>query len=103
MSTATYIVSDEADSNDVGMYLRAEATYDRPPGPRNKTAAFVSPHPVRPAKLNQNSLPEFAPTSIERDVQEGGAGMEWSVRSGDGDGRRRRRAELQAGGHPGGR
>ena len=67
---ASYTVSDEADSNDVGMHLRAVATYtDRRTG--DKTAEFVSPHPVRPAKQNQNSLPEFAPTEHVRRVQEG--------------------------------
>ena len=74
VETATYTVSDEADSNDVGMYLRAVATYTDRRG-ANKTAEFVSVHPVRPAKVQQNSLPEFAPTSIEREVQEGPTGM----------------------------
>ena len=74
VDAAAYTVSDDADSNDVGMYLRAVATYTDRRG-RNKTAEFVSPHRVRPAKVNQNSLPEFAPTSIEREVQEGPNGM----------------------------
>ena len=74
VETATYTVSDEADSSDVGMYLRAVATYTDRRG-RNKTAEFVSPYQVRLAKLNQNSLPEFASTSIDRTVQEGSAGM----------------------------
>ena len=71
--TATYNVSDEAYSNDVGMYLRVVATYTDRRG-RSKTAEFVSPHRVQPAKVQANSLPEFAPTSIDREVQEGGAG-----------------------------
>ena len=82
-----YTVSDDADSNDVGMYLRAVATYtDRRGG--NKTAEFVSPHLVRPAKVNQNSLPEFALTEHSRRVQEGPKGMVVGapVRATDADG-----------------
>ena len=74
VDAAAYTVSDDADSNDVGMYLRAVATYTDRRG-ANKTAEFVSPHPVRPAKVNQNSLPEFAPTEHARRVQEGPEGM----------------------------
>ena len=72
--TAAYTVSDDANSNDVGMYLRAVATYTDRRGD-NKTAEFVSPYPVRPAKVQQNSIPEFAPTAVAREVQEGPAGM----------------------------
>ena len=35
--------------NDVGMYLRAMATYSDPRGP-NKTASFVSDNPVQAAR-----------------------------------------------------
>ena len=37
----TYTVSDTSTDNDVGMYLRVEATYSDPRGP-GKTASFVS-------------------------------------------------------------
>ena len=74
VDTPAYTVSDEADSYDVGMYLRAVGSYTDRRG-ANKTAEFVSVHPVRPAKVQQNSLPEFAPTSVEREVQEGPTGM----------------------------
>ena len=67
-------MSDSADNNDVGMYLRAEATYTDRRG-ANKTADFVSPHRVRPAKVEANSYPEFNPTSHTRRVQEGESGM----------------------------
>ena len=39
----------------------------------NKTAEFVSLYPVRPAKVEDNTAPEFATTAITRDIQEGGA------------------------------
>ena len=70
---ATYTASDHADNNDVGMYLRAVATYTDRRG-ANKTAEFVSPHTVKAAKVEDNSLPVFAPTAVARDVQEGPAG-----------------------------
>ena len=74
IATATYDVSDASDNNDVGMYLRAEATYTDRRG-ANKTAKFVSPHRVRPAKVGSNTLPKFAPTNFDRQVQEGPEGM----------------------------
>ena len=39
----------------------------------NKTAEFVSLHPVRPAKVEDNTVPEFAPDEHTRRIQEGGA------------------------------
>ena len=74
VDTPAYTVSDEADSYDVGMYLRAVASYTDG-RLTNNTAEFVSVHPVRPAKVQQNSLPEFAPTEHVRRVQEGSKGM----------------------------
>ena len=68
----TYTVSDEAGDDDRGMYLRAMATYTDRRG-NGKTAEFVSIHPVRPAKVEDNTAPEFATTAITRDIQEGGA------------------------------
>ena len=71
----TYTVSDSTGNDDRGMYLRAEATYtdDRA---ANKMADFVSPYRVRPAKVEDNSVPEFSPTAHTRRVHEGKAGME---------------------------
>ena len=72
-TTATYDVSDDANNDDVGMYLWAVATYTDERGD-NKTAKFVSPHLVQAAVTN-NSLPEFAPTEVAREVKEGAKGM----------------------------
>ena len=69
----TYTVSDEAGNDDRGMYLRAMATYTDRRG-NGKTAEFVSLHPVRPAKVEDNTAPEFTATAIARDIQEGKAG-----------------------------
>ena len=73
-TAASYDASDHADNNDVGMYLRAEATYTDLRG-SNKTADLASRYVVRPAKVEANSIPEFAPTAVTRDVMEGPAGM----------------------------
>ena len=59
------------------MYLRAVATYTDSRG-RNKTAEFVSPHPVRPAKVENNSPPEFASTAL-RGVYRRGLRAWWSA------------------------
>ena len=71
-TTNTYTVSDTADNDDVGMYLRATANYTDRLG--NDEANFISVHRVREAKVEDNSLPEFAPTSHRRSVQEELAG-----------------------------
>ena len=73
----TYTVSDKANNDDLNMYLRASATYaDRRSGTNtNKRASFVSPNQVRPAKVEDNTIPEFAPAEHVRRVQEGKAGM----------------------------
>ena len=71
---ATYTASDEAESNDVGMYLRAVATYsDRRGG--NKLADFVSHYPVQEAK-EINTDPEFPSTDATRSVSEGPSGRD---------------------------
>ena len=70
---ASYTVSDDANDNDVGMYLRAVASYTDNRG-SNKEAENISDYPVRPAKVQNNSDPEFDPTSVAREVQEGSAG-----------------------------
>ena len=69
----TYTVSDEAGDDDRGMYLRAVATYTDRRG-NGKTAELVSLHPVRPAKVEDNTAPMFTTTAIARDIQEGSAG-----------------------------
>ena len=69
----TYTVSDEAGDDDRGMYLRAMATYTDRRG-NGKIAEFVSLHPVRPAKVEDNTAPKFTTTAIARDIQEGKAG-----------------------------
>ena len=73
-TTNTYIASDEANNDDRNMYLRASATYADRRG-ANKQAPFVSKWPVQPAKVQDNTIPEFSPTAIEREIQEGKAGM----------------------------
>ncbi len=68
-ATAVYTASDDGDSYDVGMYLRVVADYvDRRGG--SETAEFISPHPVKEAKQEANSMPEFAPHEHQRRVQE---------------------------------
>ena len=69
----SYEVSDEANNNDVGMYLRSVASYTDARG-SNKEAENISAHPVRPAKVQNNTPPEFDPTSVAREVQESSAG-----------------------------
>ena len=85
---ASYIVSDNANDNDVGMYLRAVASYTDNRG-SNKEAENISDYPVRPAKVQNNSGPEFNPTSVAREVQEGSAdrnvGPPVSATDADGD------------------
>ena len=68
----TYTVSDDADSDDIGMYLRVVAKYTDSLG--DDEASFVSAHRVREAKVADNSLPEFAPTTHRRSVTEEVAG-----------------------------
>ena len=69
----TYTASDNANDNDVGMYLRSVASYTDRRG-SNKEAENISAHSVRPAKVQNNTPPEFDPTSVAREVQEGSAG-----------------------------
>ena len=69
-TTNEYTASDEANNNDVGMYLRSVASYTDRRG-SNKEADNVSTHPVRPAKVQNNTPPEFDPTTVAREVQEG--------------------------------
>ena len=59
-----YTASDEAASNDVGMYLRAVATYVDGRG-GNKTAELVSLYPVQEAR-EINTRPEFSAEEATR-------------------------------------
>ena len=70
----TYQVQDKTGSDDVGMYLRAEASYTDGSGPV-VTASRVSDYPVQAFRTN-NDAPDFgADTSTTRMVYEGGSGM----------------------------
>ncbi len=70
--SATYTASDTSTSNDVGMYLRAMATYSDRRGP-NKTASLVSDYPVQAARAD-NSVPEFLSAAATRGIPEGPSG-----------------------------
>ena len=71
-TAVTYTASDEAESDDVGMYLRAVATYtDRRGG--TKLADFVSLYPVQEAK-EINTDPEFPSAEATRSISEGPSG-----------------------------
>ena len=73
-TSATYVVSDTSTSNDVGMYLRAMATYSDRRGP-NKTASLVSDYPVQAARKD-NSVPEFPSSAATRSIPEGASGRD---------------------------
>ena len=83
---ATYTASDEAEDNDVGMYLRAEATYTDNRG-GSKLAERVSLYPVQEAK-EINTPPEFPSAVATRSVNEesNGANVGGAVRGRDADG-----------------
>ena len=70
----TYQVQDKTGSDDVGMYIRAEASYTDGSGPV-VTASRVSDYPVQAFRTN-NEAPSFgADTSTVRSVNEGPMGM----------------------------
>ena len=58
-----------ADSNDVGRYLRVQATYDVDGGVR-ETASFVSINPVQATREAANTPPEFPAGSVARRITE---------------------------------
>ena len=64
----TYTARDEATDNDVGMYLRAVATYSDDRGP-NKTAYLVSDNPVQAAR-EDNTAPKFPSDTATRQMME---------------------------------
>ena len=73
-TSATYTVQDEVDDSDVGMYLRVEASYTVVAGSA-ESAFRVSDYPVQMFR-EDNSAPEFDPTSVTREVYEGEMGMD---------------------------
>ena len=82
---AIYTVSDTSTSDDVGMFLRAVATYSDRRGP-NKTASYVSENPVQAAR-DDNTAPVFALTTETRVVFENSTGNAGSpLRATDDDG-----------------
>ena len=64
----TYTTTDEATDDDVGMYLRAVATYSDARGP-NKTADLVSDNPVQAAR-EDNTAPRFPSPTATRQMME---------------------------------
>ena len=70
----TYTVQDEVGDSDVGMYLRVEASYTVVAGSA-ESASRVSDYPVQMFR-EDNSAPEFSPTSVTREVSEGMSGMD---------------------------
>ena len=72
-NSSTYTVQDKTGSDDVGMYLRAEASYTD--GSELVTASKVSDYPVQAFRAN-NEKPTFgSDTSTPRSVNEGKKGM----------------------------
>ena len=73
-TTRNYTVQDRTGSDDVGMYLRAEASYTDGSGPV-VTASRVSDYPIQAYRTN-NETPTFgADTSTARSMNEGMKGM----------------------------
>ena len=68
-NAASYTVT----TNDIGMYLRAEAFYNVGTG-REEPASLTSDYPVL-AERSNNKAPEFSPTAVTREVNEGKKGM----------------------------
>ena len=82
----TYTATDDAADNDVGMYLRAVATYSDARGP-NKTANFVSENPVQAAR-EDNTAPEFPSATATRQMMENSKdaiGAPFTATDADGD------------------
>ena len=66
----TYAVVDTPENpNDVGTYLRVQATYDVDSGVR-ETASFVSINPVQATRQATNTPPEFPGASVARRITE---------------------------------
>ena len=85
VQSRSYTVSDTSGYNDVGMYIRAVATYTDNRGP-GKTASFVSHNPVQPAR-DDNTAPRFASASATRIITENSEGnVGGPIRAPDADG-----------------
>ena len=85
-TSATYTATDEATDNDVGMYLRAVATYSDDRGP-NKTADLVSDNPVQAAR-EDNTAPKFPSPTATRQMMENhtdAIGAPFTATDADGD------------------
>ena len=84
----TYAVVDTPENpNDVGRYLRVQATYDVDSGVR-ETASFVSIHPVQATRQATNTPPEFPGARVARRITEdttGNVGAPVKATDDDGD------------------
>ena len=70
-TTDTYDVSDAPSNNDVGSYIRVEATYRDSATGSSKTVSFTSENPVLGARGNQP--PTFVSTAVSRRIAENAA------------------------------
>ena len=70
-TTNTYDVSDAPSNNDVGSYIRVEATYRDSATGSSKTVSFTSENPVLGARGNQ--FPEFVSDAVSRRIAENAA------------------------------
>ena len=69
--TDMYDVSDAPSNNDVGSYIRVEATYRESATSSTKTVSFPSENPVLGARGNQP--PTFVPATVSRRIAENAA------------------------------
>ena len=69
-TSASYTVTTE----DVGMYIRVEASYNVGTG-REESASLTSDYEVLRSRTN-NDEPEFSPATVTREVSEGDKGMD---------------------------
>ena len=70
-TTNTYDVSDAPSNNDVGSYIRVEATYRESATSSTKTVSFTSENPVLGAR--GNLAPEFVSDAVNRRIAENAA------------------------------
>ena len=69
--TNTYTVVDSPESpNDVGRYLRVQATYRDAGGTPNQTASYVAENPVQATRDAANTEPEFSAATVARRITE---------------------------------
>ena len=67
----TYSVSDRPTNNDIGSYIRVEATYRESDTSSTKTVTFTSENPVLGARGNQS--PSFVSPTVNRRIAENAA------------------------------